>query len=330
MKKGVCLAISIVCALAGQRAESGISSDAGTATGSFLEMGGGSRSLAMGGTGAALLGEPSAIWVNPGQLAGLSVAQFSFTRGNYVEGVTMNQMAFAGPLQVGVICAGLTMVDMGSITSFDSTGGATGSIEPKDTGFTAGYAVEADMVGLGVSATYINSALTSDARAVGFAVDVGGRFTVFPSVTLSAAAQHLGPAMKYGTKTSSLPLVIRGGAAVSLVSGRVKLAVDGLKSTGGSPAVLTGAEVNQGFSGDVSLSLRGGWKSVAPKGSNSGISVGGGLRWTPKVPLGRDEVLEAVTGGKDTLVLSGIGVDYAWTPMGELGVAHWFSFSLAF
>jgi hypothetical protein len=322
--------MTIALMLAAGRSAAKIDSSAGTATGSFLQMGGGARSLAMGGTGAALMSDPSAIWTNPGQVAGLTIPEFTFTHGQYVEDVTLNQMVFAGPLPAGVVCVGLTMVEVGAIDSYDSSGAAAGTVEPKDTGITAGYAVEAGKAGVGGSATFINSQLASDAKASAVAVDLGGRYAVLPSLTLSLAAQHLGPSMKFGTKSSSLPMVIRGGVAGVLLSGRLRLAGDVVKPADSGAALLAGAEVSQDFANDVSLSLRGGWKSVAPQGGNAAVSAGGGLRWRPKVPLGRDEEMEEAFGARDSLTLSGIRVDYAWTPMGELGTAHWLSFSLAF
>jgi len=330
MRKTFCVTITIVLMLAGSRSGAKLDSSAGTATGSFLQMGGSARSLAMGGTGSALVSDPSAIWTNPGQIAGLAAPEFAFTHGSYVEDVSLNQMVFAGPLQIGAVCAAVTMVDMGGIDSYDASGAASGTVEPKDSAITAGYAVEAGQAGVGGSLTFINSQLAPDAKATAVAVDFGGRYTVLPELTLSAAAQHLGPAMKFGTKTSSLPVVVRGGVSGVLLSGKLRLAGDVLKPSDSAAVMLAGAEVSQDFSGDVSLSLRGGWKSVAPKGGNAAISAGGGLRWRPRVPLGKDEDMEAAFGARDTLTLSGIRVDYAWTPMGELGTAHWLSFSLAF
>ena len=330
MRKVIVAAMMMGLALAGNSAEAGINSAAGTATGSFLQMGGSVRSLAMGGTGSALVSDPAAIWTNPGQIAGLSVPEFAFTHGQYIEDVSINQMVFAGPVSVGVVCAALTMVEIGAIDSYDASGAASGTIEPKDSAITAGYAVEAGKAGLGGSLTFINSQLDSDAKANAVAVDIGGRYAVRPDLTVSAAAQHLGPSMKFGTKNSSLPMVLRAGASGVGLSGRLRLAGDVVKPADSGVVLLAGAEVSQDFSGDVSLSLRGGWKSVAPKGGNAGISAGGGLAWRPRVPLGKDADMETAFGPRDALTLSGIRVDYAWTPLGELGTAHWLSFSLAF
>ena len=330
MRKAVCAAMTLALLLAGKRTAYGIDSTAGTATGSFLQMGGSARSLAMGGTGAALVSDPSAIWTNPGQLAGLTTPEFSFTHGQYVEDVSINQMVFAGPLPLGVVCAALTMMEIGAIDSYDASGAAAGTVEPKDTGLTAGYAVEAGKAGVGGSFTFIDSQLASDAKATAIAVDLGGRYEVLPALTLTLAAQHLGPSMKFGVKASRLPMVIRGGVSGDLLSGRLRLAGDVVKPADSAAVLLAGAEVSRDFSGDVSLSLRGGWKSLAPQGGNGGVSAGGGLRWRPKVPLGKDADMESAFGIKDSLTLSGIRVDYAWTPLGELGTAHWLSFSLAF
>jgi len=306
-----------------------VDSAAGTATGSFLKVGGSARSLAMGGAGTVLLAESGALWVNPGQLAGLPAPEFSYTRGQWVQDIEVNQVSFAGPLPVGTIGAAVDMLDMGAIDSYDASGAAAGSIQPKDTAVVCGYAAELGKAGLGGSVTYIRSELAEDAQVSGFAVDVGGRFEVLPNLTFAAAVQHAGPGMKFGKKASDLPMVVRGGASAGLLGERVRLVADVMKPSDGVPEFLGGAELSQIF-GDVTLSLRGGWRSVAPQGSNAGFSAGGGLRWHPKKPLGSDEMIDSEFGAADSLRLSGLRVDYAWTPMGELGVANWLSFSIAF
>lgn len=330
MRKASCAAMTIALMLAGSVPQAGINADAGTATGAFLQMGGSARSLAMGGTGAALVSDPSAIWTNPGQIAGMGAPEFTFTHGQYVEDISLNQMVFGGPLPVGVVCVALTMVEMGAIDSYDASGATAGTVEPKDSAITAGYAVDAGKAGVGGSLTFINSQLDSDAKATAVAADVGASYAILPALTVSAAAQHLGPAMKYGTKTSGLPMAIRGGVAGILMAGRLKLAADAVKPSDSGVVLMAGGEVSRSFSSDVTLSLRGGWKSVAPSGSNAGISAGGGLLWRPQVPLGQDDDMEAAFGPRDALTLTGLRVDYAWTPLGELGTAHWLTFSLAF
>ena len=56
------------------------------------------------------------------------------------------------------------------------------------------------------------------------------------------------------------------------------------------------------------------------------VAAGGGLHWHPAQGF-------AGRGGAEkrkTYFVSAVRVDYAWTPMGELGEAHWFSFGLVF
>jgi len=319
-----------IMALAAQGAQAGINSNAGTATGSFLQMGGGTRSIAMGGTGSALVSDSSAIWTNPGQIAGLANTELSFIHGKYVEDVSVNNALIATPLPVGAVCFALSMVSMGKIDSFDVNGDAAGTIEPKDMGVTAGYAVEAGIAGLGASLTFMSSQLAPDAKATAVAADIGGRVAVLPFLFISGSAQHLGSAMKFGSKTSSLPLVVRGGVAGDLLSGRIRLAGDVVKPSDSGMAILAGGEVTQPVTGEMSVCARGGWRSVAPKGGNSGISAGGGLIYRFRVPVGSGEAATEGAGVRDILALSAIRVDYAWNPLGELGTAHWLSFSLAF
>ena len=148
MRKAVFVCMTIGLVLAGAWAAAAINSDAGTSTGSFLQMGGGARSLAMGGTSADLVGDSSAIWANPGLLAGMSAPEISFTHGQYVEDVALNQAVFAAPMSIGVVGLALTMVEMGSMEGFTAMGDPTGTWEPKDTAITGVYSVEAGKAGL--------------------------------------------------------------------------------------------------------------------------------------------------------------------------------------
>ena len=299
----------------------GGSSAAGTKGFSGINLGGSARLLAMGGAGTAGVREPAAIWVNPARLAGMQAPEMSFTHGVWLVDTTLEQFAGAYPTPLGILGGAFSIVRAGEIDEFDKNGVETGSFTPADSEFSGAYAVSLGSFAFGAVASYLRSELADDATAAAFAGGFGAGFAPHPALTVSAAVLHVGSSLKYDRKASSLPATLRGGVSYSLRSAGVSLAADAVKPGDGEIEFRGGAEEEFRVLDELSASVRCGWHSLAPGpgGGTTGISAGGGITWRPGRGLGDSE--------RD---ISAVRVDYAWTPMGDLGAAHWFSFALIF
>ncbi len=311
----------------------GASRAVGTASGAGISLGGSTRLLALGGAGMAALEEPAAIWVNPAQIARLDNYALSLMHGIWVEDVMLDQVAVVIPAPVGRFGGALTYLRVNDIETFDATGRSTGTFTPNDLTVTGAYAMVSGPLVFGVAGKYVQSELASDVKATALALDAGISFTPMPNLTIAAAGLHLGSTLEYDRASARLPATIRGGVSYLLPKSHVTLVSDVVKPIDGDVVAHLGVEKGVEFRKTFGLDLRAGWHNGAPRGSLSGASAGCGVRWIPEAGITESESLYGSGGevdGARSYPIKGVRVDYAWTPMGELGVAHWFSLLLSF
>jgi hypothetical protein len=314
---------------AGSADRAAAAGSAGTASGVEILVGGSARSLAMGGAGLADLREPGAIWASPAQLARMAASEMAFVHGMYVGGVSLEELAVGGPTPLGAFGGGMKLVRMGDINSYDSAGLPAGTVSPGQQAFSLGWAWPGGSWAAGVSGTYMRSQLAGDAKADAWAGDAGVNVVLTPGFSIAAAAQHLGTGLDYGGKRASLPMTVRGGASYAVADLGLLVAVDGVKPSDADLSVRAGAEKSLALRSDVTAAVRAGWCGGAPQGSLTGFSAGAELFWHPAGGFVESTAARFETETKSYWV-SGIRVSYAWTPMGELGNAHWFSVALVF
>jgi hypothetical protein len=321
---------AVVAAVAAMAAFGGaFGASGGTAGAGSLNLGVGARSMGMGGTGTAGLNEPSGVWINPALVNGIGSAGVSFMHGTWLADVAMDQFSAAYPVPVGTVGAGLATLRVGEIKTYDALGYPTGTISPNDfmvTGAWAARVPKASSLGLSVGGgvTWLKSELMAGAEASTMSGGVGVCASPVRDLSLAVSMMHVGPGLKYDRKTASLPATVRAGGAYRFLKGEATVALDIVKAAGEDMSVRGGAEYTVAAGPDVKLSPRLGYKTGAPQGSLSGLSVGAGVSWRPPAA--------ALEEGPEPTIfaLNAFRVDYAWTPMGELGSAHWFTFILLF
>lgn len=322
--------VAAVCAaIVAGTAQAGAAGGAGTASGAAAGIGGSARSLAMGGAGMADLSEPGAIWVNPARLAGLRSPEAGFMHGTWVEGVAVDQLAIAGPTRWGAFGGGVSLLGMGSIQSYDSSGAEAGSFSPGEQSYSLGWAWPGGMWSAGAAVSYYRSELASDAHASAWSGDAGVSVTPSPIVTAAVSVQHLGTGLDYGGKSASLPMTIRGGAAVSPANLGLVVAADAVKPSDGNVSIRAGAEKSFALRGDVTALVRAGYRTGAPTGGMGGLAAGAEVFWHPESGFGGFSH-PAPDVAERQYPVQGLRISYAWTPMGELGDAHWFAVALSF
>jgi len=301
---------------------------AGTASGTVVHLGSTARVLAMGGGGMADVAEPGAIWLNPAELARQQTPATSFLHGAWVQGVALEQLAVASPTPLGTVGGAVMMLRAGEIAGYDATGASTASISPADTLGSLAWATAVDRYTVGAAASYLSSQLADDAKASAFALDAGGSAQVLPELAVSAAVQHVGGRLTYAATGARLPAMIRAGGAWALPAYRMTVVLDAVKPQDGSAGLRAGAEERLIVRNDLSLAVRAGYHTDGPRGGAAGATAGAGFDWHPAGGFGGD-VRTPVEEPKSYLVKA-VRVEYAWTPLGELGAANWFSVALIF
>ncbi|OGS22260.1 MAG: hypothetical protein A2252_06780 [Elusimicrobia bacterium RIFOXYA2_FULL_39_19] len=287
---------------------SGVVYSAGTTGADFLNIGVGARPIAMGGAYAGLSDDINAMYWNPAGLNNVSGREISGSYIMWLEGISSGQLAFAQKQSNGnVIGIGVDYLTSGTIeqTEIDTNSsyvatGKTFSSNDMMANVSLARSIGSDTVG-GVSLKLIQCKIENES-ASSYAGDVGILTDLINydlPLMLGISVQNLGSGIKYTQDTETLPMTYRVGLSyiymVAKSEDKINLAFDVSKAGSNDMDLHLGAEYMMG----KSIALRAGYKKSG--GSESLTSLSGGFGYIDK---------------------SGIGLDYAWVPYGDLGVAH--------
>lgn len=260
----------------------------------FLLLDGHARPAALGGAYSALAADASALRYNPAGLGFVRASEISVTHNQYVQSVRQQQLSAALRSGWG---AELNYLDFGKVqrTTLADPGGTGDSAGLDDIAFSGGYGKRFGDLAVGGAAKYFRENADRTV-ASGFAGDAGVLWAPasIPALRAGAAVQNAGPEVKYQSLKQKLPVVARLGAAYSF----------GL----GSNENTFAAELSRTRTDSTVLGL--GFETVFAK------SVAFRLGWT-----GRSNAGLGLTGGVGWLYERFI-VGYAFSPYGDLGLAH--------
>jgi len=294
---------------------SAYASGAGTTAAPFLKAAMSPRAVGMGGAFSALADDSGAVFVNPAGLAQFDTQEAAFDFSTYLQDAKMGNISYAGHAAGNRFGFGATFMTVGGIEKRglnDAVGAVPeiGDFSASDIAVTLAYAkgdVLPDSLPRldgGFAVKVIRSAI-DDKTAFAAAADAGLIYRATGKLNLALAVQNLGTKMKFEDESDPLPLCLRAGGLYK-ASPQLNVAVEVaqyLQDEQFYPSV--GAE----YWFRKAFALRGGYKfgyDTANLGSEVGLSLGFGVK------------------------VSGLGVDYAFLPFGDLGSIHRFGFWLQF
>ncbi|HET7790550.1 MAG TPA: hypothetical protein VFK78_07105 [Gemmatimonadales bacterium] len=237
---------------------------------------GSARSAALGGAGAALVGDAGDIFANPAAIAAVRHLSVEGTYARYLGGTTLSSGAVAlrlGRLEWG---AGIQALDFGSEP--EMVGGT-----PTGNTFTAidavgvtGLAYRRGMMAIGVTGKYARQQFGSYS-AGGWGADAGFALAVFDIFALGASVQNIGGS---GGSGIDLPRRVRAGFTMNYVDpeGTLRLltTLEGQWPEGGSATLVTGVEGGV-VAGGVGLLARAGYSGHSVGNAASHWSLGAGV-----------------------------------------------------
>lgn len=286
----------------------------GTGTGRFLQLGAGARAAGLGEAYTALADDASALYWNPAALTRTQAASALFMHAPYLGSSFFDYAAYAQNLGPGgALGLGVQYFSAGKIIGTDDTGSENGTFAPNDLALSLGYAYKfserpsEDGLSLGLSGKYARSRIINTAQT--FTCDIG---LLAPAVldgrlSLGAAAVNLGGKMKFESEAESLPRAFRLGAGYHINPDWLA-GIDLALPMNNQPYVAAGTE--------YVLRMSEGWDFAGRVGFNS--------RTVGDVPG-----LSGCAFGVG-VVRSGLSIDYAIAPMGDIGMTHRVSVSLRF
>lgn len=292
-----------------------LSAESGTSGFSFLNIPVGARATAMGQAFTSVPNDVQGLAYNPACLATLAASQVSFQHLTYVEEVTQEAVSyghagrqegfswggFANYLRVGsiprtvstLLPAGDGFTESGTFSTYDMALGLTGAAP-----------VTEDLV-FGSTLKVLRESLV-DAASNGAAIDVGAIYQANDerSWNLGLALLNLGTASRFADAAVKLPATVRAG-----VSGQPfaqwLFSADYVRRQDTKGEFDVGAEITP----VRMLSLRVGYRYAITRpdlGTLSDFSGGFGIR------------------------LKSCSIDYAFVPLGDLGLTHRVSLNIRF
>jgi opacity protein-like surface antigen len=310
----------------------------GTTAASFLKIGLGARPAAMGGAYTAVSSDLSAMYWNPAGLGRMKSGEAAFNHIDWIADIKYDNASAAILLDdVGTLGLSFTTLNIGEIE-------VTTTADPEGTGerYTAGstlmnlsYAKNlTDKFTIGFNVKYIREHLWN-MSAQSIAIDFGTLYTapILNGLHIGASMVNFGPKMKLEGRDNKilvrtgagdqnivdgeivldgydLPLLFRVGVATDAINDgntRITLAVDAVHPNDNTEYLNSGIE----FSWANIIALRAGWKSVFERGTEQGLTFGGGLNY-------------AVSPQMNVLL------DYAYLDFGRLKPVHYLSFGITF
>ncbi len=282
-----------------------------------LKIPAGVRAIAMGEAFTAVADDANSIYWNPAglrQLGGMNVtAQYDV----YIETVQYGYAAIAASLgSSAAFGIGVKYLTTGTEPAVDAKGVTTGDTVGEtyyDIALAAAFKFSY-YVDVGITAKYITKTLGSF-NASTAAMDIGLRYsTPIPHLAAGFNIQNLGPGLKFDAVTDPLPINVKVGLAYKMFDDNLTLAYDMNFPNDNAASFHFGGEY---WYKNV-LVGRFGYKYQGAVDYNQ---VGAG--WTSGLYMGAGVNVAALKG------LS-VGLDYAWTNDGFLGVNHHFALDLYF
>ncbi|MCX5781888.1 MAG: PorV/PorQ family protein [Elusimicrobia bacterium] len=281
-------------------------SDAGTTTASFLKLGAGARSAGLGDAFCSVADDSTAIFWNPAGLSRIQGTSFSFMHALWFENISYDWISFAGPTKFGTFGGAVQYLSYGAIKKTDSTGTEISDFTPSDLALSLSYGKNFSGVLLGTTIKYISSRIEQTATA--YAFDAGAKILLGyeDKFALGLCVQNFGTTMKFEETEEALPFSIKAGCSYK-VNDEWLLALDLNSAIDNDPFFCLGSEYTTEITNDARLSARAGYN---PRTQN----IPGFTNFT--FGLGVD--------------YGGYIFDYAFVPLGDMGTAHKFSFSIKF
>lgn len=172
----------------------------GTSGAQFLQLGGGSRSMALGGAYTALVGGLESAFVNPAGLATLGATEAMFTHSEFYADINYENAAIGFPLSFGSITLSGVALLSGDIeqTTIDDPDGTGEMFSANDYSFNISYSRRmTDKFTAGVTFKFILLNL-ADVQARGIAFDMGGIYnTGIKNLRIGFAINNFGSDLKY-------------------------------------------------------------------------------------------------------------------------------------
>lgn len=292
-----------------------ISDNAGTTNGAFLELPTDARGVALGPAIVSMADGAEALRWNPGALGHADQKEFDATHVQYFQGVQVENMAAAYPMEDSALAASVMYLTAGALDGRDTQGQQTGNFNFYDMVGSVGYgrrltsrAESGADIFVGGDVKIVQEMIASS-EFQNAAVDLGVQVIPTRDLQIGAAVRNL------SSSSANFPRELTGGASYTVL--RSYTGAIGLRYTNDAPIRLSVATEYR--MEEFKSALRLGYMTHDPldDSTDSNISF---LRSASLAGL------TAGAGGEFKLPAfprMTLGIDYAIAPFGALGISHY-------
>jgi hypothetical protein len=238
------LAALVVAAAAATAAPARAQDETAGAPGEWLYRFTGARTLGLGGAYVALADDPLGVLWNPAGLSSMDENELRFENARLFGESTLNGFGFAVPgshlPSFGVAVLSLRGAEFQRTNELNDD---LGTFRPTQTAYllTTSKAFSTRFA-IGVNAKYVQQSV-EDFSGGGFGFDIGTTYVPVPNLRVGAAAMNLGgPNITLRDVQETYPVTLRGGAALDVLGGRGRVALEVDQSDGLGPRFHGGAE----------------------------------------------------------------------------------------
>jgi len=189
----VCSLLFLAGGVPGAQAQTG-----GRGAFEFLKLSPFSRAVGMGEAYSAVGDDVASIQYNPAGLASVLTNELNFTYLSLYQGVNLESIAVAVPLDTqlpeigGTLAANVNLIQGGTFQRTDDTGASTGTFTSGDDVITLAYARSLGLIQLGASVKFIQQQVDTVQSSL-FAADAGVVVTPsFPGLRLGLSLKNIG------------------------------------------------------------------------------------------------------------------------------------------
>jgi hypothetical protein len=338
MKRMTIIVFMLICSAIIVFGEGPSVTKTGTTAASFLKIGVGARSIAMGGAFTAVADDITAFYWNPAGLARMKSNEALFNHVNWIADIKYDVGGAAIQIEgfgsLGVMFGILNIGEM-ERTTIELPEGTGETFKAGGSVIGLSYAKNlTDRFSIGFNAKYIREFIWNES-ASSFALDLGTLYEapVMNGLRIGASMSNFGPKMRMEGRdvlqllktgpggqnlvnsslemeSYELPLLFRVGLSTDIIkddNSKLILAVDAIHPNDNTEYVNSGVE----YRWANMVSVRGGWKSAFERGGEQGLTLGGGIEYS----------LENMIG---------VLFDYAYMDFGRLKEVHYFTVGLKF
>lgn len=278
----------------------------------FLLIGDGARSAGMANAYTAMSRNSESVYWNPAGISKIIGSEISGMHSEWLDDLRYETVSYCRNIgrKAGAIGFNSSYLHTGEFTGRNLAGKETENFRAYDLAAALSYGNKvSNKLSLGVNVKYIQQKIENES-ARGVAFDFGSLYEATEKITLGFSLKNLGPPMKFVKEEFSLPLSITLGGAYKIMHS-LSLALD---------------VKYQPIDKEVNFSLGTEYFPVAPIALRGGYLIKALQTASGAEGIGNFSGLGAGVGFK----LRNYQMDYAFTPFGELGDTHRFSFSVGF